>query len=170
MPRASLFIQRPEDASRHINMLARGLKQIGVAGAVAGAGCTVLAVFVSHYLGIRGNPSSTTPGVREMSGIVLVTWFLAVALLAFSSLYFLVGWGLAHQKRWARYAAAATFLGKVLLCVFLGRGSLPAMILFLTIASWDLYGLWVLLSKETRQLFSSSAASTAGVKPANLVT
>ena len=59
---------------------------------------------------------------------------------------------------------------KVLLCVWLGRGAVVAMIVFLLVAAWDFYGLWVLLSKETGQLFSSRETSQVGVKPANLVT
>jgi hypothetical protein len=57
-----------------------------------------------------------------------------------------------------------------LLCVWLGRGAVGAMIVFLLIAAWDFYGLWVLLSKETGQLFSSRETSQVSVKPANLVT
>jgi hypothetical protein len=44
------------------------------------------------------------------------------------------------------------------------------MIVFLVVAAWDLYGLWVLLSKETGELFTSPAPSQATSKPANLVT
>jgi hypothetical protein len=44
------------------------------------------------------------------------------------------------------------------------------MIVFLLVSGWDVYGLWVLLSKETGELFSSSQVSQASVKPANLVT
>jgi hypothetical protein len=175
MASGSLFIQRPEDALRHVEMLAKGLKKVAVAGWVGGAGCAALALLVSHYLGVRHTDSNAIPGFREMSGITLVVSFMATALLVFSSLYFLSGWGLAHQKSWARYSAAATFLAKVLLCVWLGRGSLASMIIFLMIAGWDFYGLWVLVSKETAQLLSPpqtslSEAQQAPVKPANLVT
>jgi hypothetical protein len=95
---------------------------------------------------------------------------MAIALLIFSSLYFVSGWGLSCQKMWARYAAAGTFVAKVLLCMWLGRATISAMIVFLLIASWDLYGLWVLLARETGQLFSSPQSSQASIKPANLVT
>jgi hypothetical protein len=170
MASGSFFIQRPEDAQRHVNLLAKGLKKVAVAGWVGGAGCTALAALVSHYLGIRHTESNAIPGFQELSGITLVTWFMAIALLVFSSLYYLAGWGLAHQKAWARYASAGTFLSKVLLCVWLGRGSIAAMFVFLVIASWDFYGLWVLLSKETAQFLSLRQAQQAPVKPANLVT
>jgi hypothetical protein len=114
--------------------------------------------------------SSAVPGARELSGVSLVAWFLAIALLVFSTLYLIAGWGLSHQKPWARYTATVTFLAKVLLCVWLGRGSLGAMIVFLFVAGWDLYGLWVLLAKETGQLLSSPVTNQRVVKPANLVT
>ena len=57
--------------------------------------------------------------------------------------------------------AAAMFLAKVLLCVWLGRGSIGAMIVFLIVAAWDIYGLWVLLAKESGQLFSSSQGTSS---------
>jgi hypothetical protein len=44
------------------------------------------------------------------------------------------------------------------------------MILFLLVAGLDLYGLWVLLARETGQLFASPATSQPNAKPANLVT
>jgi hypothetical protein len=52
------------------------------------------------------------------------------------------------------------------------------MFVFLMVAGLDLYGLWVLLSKETEQLFTAPAAhpdgnsqvTHASGKPANLVT
>ncbi|MGP0075223.1 MAG: hypothetical protein ACLPWF_25200 [Bryobacteraceae bacterium] len=175
MARGSLFIQRPEDALRHVTLLAKGLKKIALAGWVGGSSCAVLALLVGHYLGVRQTESNAIPGFREMSGITLVISFMASALLVFSSLYYVSGWGLDHQKNWARYFATGTLLAKVLLCVWLGRSSLAAMILFLLIASWDFYGLWVLLSKETAQLLSPQQTSLpqsqqAPVKPANLVT
>ena len=97
---------------------------------------------------------------------------MASALLVFSSLYYVSGWGLDHQKNWARYFATGTLLAKVLLCVWLGRSSLAAMILFLLIASWDFYGLWVLLSKEIPR--NSSARSKPAFRnhnklPSNLL-
>jgi hypothetical protein len=105
-----------------------------------------------------------------MSAISSVVWYIALALIVFSCLYLLVGPALAQQKPWARYAASGIFLAKVLLCVWMGRGSLRAMVVFLGISGWDLYGLWVLLSKETGQLFSSPQATQVTAKPANLVT
>jgi hypothetical protein len=77
---------------------------------------------------------------------------------------------LSHRKPWARYTAAAAFLAKLLLCVWLGRISLGAMIVFLSVTGLDFYGLWVLLSKETEQLLSSPKPTQASIKPANLVT
>jgi hypothetical protein len=52
----------------------------------------------------------------------------------------------------------------------MGRGSLRAMAVFIGISGWDFYGLWVLLAKETGQLFSSPQANQIAAKPANLVT
>ncbi len=95
---------------------------------------------------------------------------MAAVFFLFASLYFVAGWGLSHRKAWARYTAAATFIAKALLCVWLGRGSFGAMLVFLCIASWDFYGLWVLLSKETEQFLSSPKTTQASIKPANLVT
>lgn len=174
MASRSFFIQRHEDAVRHVDQLAKGLKKIAIAGWVAGAGCTVLALLVSHFIVTRGPQPNPVPGFQEISGITLVTWFMAIALLAFSTLYFISSWGLVRRKPWSRHAAAGTFLLKVILCVWLGRGTLAAMVVFLGIASCDLYGLWVLLSQETGQLFrspvQSSETTQAPAKPANLVT
>ena len=167
----SLLIHRREDALRHVNLLAKGLKKVALAGVVGGAGCGVMAVFLGHFLMTpAGSQSNPVPGFLELSGITFVATFMAIALLLFSGLYFISGWGLAKQMGWARYTAAATFMAKVLLCVWLGRASFAAMIVFLLIASLDFYGLWVLLSRETGQLFSSLDPSQPSVKPANLVT
>lgn len=154
MPSRSFFIQRPEDAQRHVDLLAKGLKKVAIAGWVGGAGCTALAALVSHFLVTRSTQPNSVPGFQEISGITFVTWFMALALLVFSTLYFMAGWGLVHHTKWARYTAAGVFIAKVLLCVWLGRGGFAAMFVFLLIASWDLYGLWVLLSDETGKLFS----------------
>jgi hypothetical protein len=179
MARGSFFIQNQDAAQRHVALLAKGLKKVAIAGWVGGAGCTALAALVSHFLVTGSTASNSIPGARETSSITLVTWFLALTLLFFSSLYYLSGWSLERQKSWSRYLAAGTFLAKVLLCAWLGRGSFSAMFVFLLIASWDFYGLWVLLSKQTGQFFSSPLsssktsapdASQAPVKPANLVT
>lgn len=158
----SFFIQTPEDALRHVDLLAKGLKKSAIVGLVGGAGCSGLALLVSHLLVPTGSQSNAVPGFREMSGIAFVAWFMAIALLVLSGLYLVAGWGLSHQKGWARYTAAGTFVLKVLLCVWLGRATIPAMIVFLFIASWDIYGLWVLLSRETGQLYASPKASPAG--------
>src|SRR5271157_2335151 len=170
MPSRSFFLQRPEDVQRHVTILAKGLKKVAYAGLAGGAGCGILAILLGHFLVTPGPQPNAIPGSQEISGITFVTWFMAIALLVFSSLYLVAGWGLSHQKGWARYTAAATFVAKVLLCVWLGRATVSAMIVFLFIASWDLYGLWVLLSKQTGQLFSSPQTNQPRVKPANLVT
>lgn len=166
MATRSFFIQSPEDARRHITLLASGLKKVAIAASVGGIGCTALAVLVTHFLVLRGTQSNPTPGFQETSAITLVAWSLAVGMLLFSGLYFVSGWALEKQKLWARYVAAGTFLLKILVCVWLGRGSVAAMIVFLLIASGDLYGLWVLLSKETGQLLQAEPAAD---KPTNLV-
>lgn len=158
MASSSFFIQRSEDARRHVNQLVKGLKQVAVGSLLGGIGCGVMAVLLGRFLG---------PEVQDSFGVAFVVWFLAAAFLLFACLYFVTARGLSRQKTWARPTGIATFLGKVLLCVWLGRRSAGAMIVFLLIASWDIYGLWVLLSTETGQLFRSSQAS---VKPANLVT
>jgi len=170
MASRSFFIQSQEAAQRHVALLARGLKSIAIVALVGGAGCAVMAILLDHFLGTPGPQPNAVPGARELSGITFVAWFMAAAMLLFSCLYFVAGWGLSRRKAWARYAAAATFVAKVLLCVWLGRGSLGAMLVFLVIASWDFYGLWVLLSKETEQFLSSPKTTQASIKPANLVT
>jgi hypothetical protein len=167
---AGPFVQNREDARRHLDLLVKGLRKVAWAGLAGGAGCGALAILVAHFLVTPGPQSSAIPGARELSGISFVAWFMTIALLAFSTLYLIAGWGLSHQKSWGRYMAAAVFLAKVLLCLWLGRGSIGAMIVFLVVAAWDLYGLWVLLSKETGELFTSPAPSQATTKPANLVT
>jgi hypothetical protein len=172
MSSGSFFLPSSEAALRHVNLLAKMLKKVAIAGWISGAGCTALAVFVGRFFVIMNSPQTAVgvPGAREISGITLITWFMAIALLVFSSLYYVAGWGLAQQKSWARYTAAATFTLKVLLCVWLGRGSVAAMIVFLAVAGLDLYGLWVLLSKEAGLLFGAPQSSQAAIKPANLVT
>jgi hypothetical protein len=155
----SFFVQTPEDARRHVNLLASSLKKVALAGLIGGAGCGVLALLLGHFLVPPSVQSTAVPGTRELSGISFVAWFMTVALLVFSALYFISGWGLAQQKPWARYTAAATFIFKVLVCVWLGRGSIGAMVVFLMVAGWDVYGLWVLLSKGTAQVFSSPPVS-----------
>jgi hypothetical protein len=162
MASSSFFIQRQEDALRHVNLLAKGLKKVALAGWVGGAGCSALALMLTHFLVPAGPASNPVPGSHEISGVTFVTWFMATALIVFSSLYYVTGWALARQKQWARYAGAATFLSKILLCVWLGRGSVGAMAVFLLISVWDMYGLWVLLAKETGQLFASSEATHVG--------
>ena len=153
------LIQTHEDALRHIDLLTKGLKKLAWAGLAGGTGCGVLALLVGHFLAPHNAQSAAIPGTRELTGVLLVAWFMATALLGFSILYLIAAWGLSHQKSWARYAAAGVFLAKVLLCVWLGRGSIAAMMVFLLFASWDLYGLWVLLSKQTGHLFTSSQVS-----------
>jgi hypothetical protein len=171
MASRSFFIQCPEDALRHVNLLAIGLKKLAIAGLVGGTGCSILALLLGHILVTPSPQSNAIPGFREMSGVTFVAMFMALAFLVFSSLYLVVGRGLSQQKAWARYTGAATFVAKVLLCVWLGRATISAMTVFLFIASWDLYGLWVLLSKETAHLFrSNQRTSQASIKPANLVT
>jgi ABC-type multidrug transport system permease subunit len=170
MASRSFFIQSSEDAQRHIALLAKGLKTVAKIALVGGAGCGVLAILLSHFLVTPHPQPNAVPGVQELSGIAFVAWFMATTMLLFACLYFVSGWGLSHRKPWARYTAAATFVAKVLLCVWLGRGSAGAMIVFLVIASGDFYGLWVLLSKETEQFLSSPKATQASIKPANLVT
>jgi hypothetical protein len=166
---ASFFIQDPDKALRHVNLLAKGLKKVAIAGWVAGLSSTVLALLLNRFVVTPGPQASATPGFRELSGIAFVAWSLAIALLGFSTLYFVSGWGLAHQKNWGRYAAAGTFVLKVLFCLWLGRATLSATLVFLFISSCDIYGLWVLLSKETGQLFSVPQPNQAQIKPANLV-
>ncbi len=165
----SFFIQDRDKALRHITLLAKGLKKVAIAGWVGGAGATLLALMLSHFVISPGPQSVATPGFRELSGISFVAWFLAIAMLVFSTLYYISGWGLANQKSWARYSAAGTFMLKILLCVWLGRGTLGAMVVFLLIASCDIYGLWVLLSKQTADLLQAPQSNQARIKPANLV-
>jgi hypothetical protein len=168
MARGSIFIQRHEDAVRHVALLAKGLKKVAMVGAVGGLGCTALAMFLTHVLIPPNAHGNAIPGAHEMSGITFVTWFMALALLFFSSLYYVAGWGLANQKGWGRYVGAAAFLLKAMLCIWLGRSSVQTMVVFLFVATWDFYGLWVLLSKETAHLFTSPEVRTATVKPADL--
>ena len=153
------LVQSPEDALRHVDLLTKGLKKLAWAGMAGGAGCAVLAFLVGQFLAPHATLASPVPGTQELTGVLLVAWFMAAALLGFSALYLIAGWGLSHQKPWARYTAAAVFLAKVLLCLWLGRSSIGAMVALLFIASWDLYGLWVLVSRGTGQLFASSRTS-----------
>jgi hypothetical protein len=170
MASGSFFVKSPEDALRHLSQLVQGLKKVAVAGIIGAVVCGVMAMLLSRFLAPSGHKSNAPTGFPEMSAISSVIWYIGLALIVFSCLYFIVGWGLAQRKLWARYAATGTFLLKVLLCVWMGRGSLRAMVVFIGISGWDLYGLWVLLSKETGQLFSSPQASQITAKPANLVT
>jgi hypothetical protein len=166
----SIFIQSPEDAARHVNHLAAGLRRFAISGWISGAACTALALFISHYLTGVITRAGAAPGPGPTSGIAFLAWVMAIALLVFSTLYFIAGWGLAQKKPWSRYAAAGTFLLKTLLCIWVGLNSPAAMIIFLLLAGWDIYGLWVLMSKETGQLLSAPHATQASVNPANLAT
>lgn len=166
MASRSFFLQRPEDALRHLNLLAKSLKKLALVGFVGGAGCSVMALLLRSFLVSPAPLPNAPPGLREMSGITLVASFMAIALLAFSALYFVSGWGLSHQKAWGRYIASGTFLVKLLLCVWLGRATFSSMFVFLLIASWDIYGLWVLLSKTTGQLFVLPQTNQTRAKPA----
>jgi hypothetical protein len=170
MASRSFFIQSPEDAQRHFALLLKGLKSVAVVALVGGAGCGFMAILLSHFLAAPSTQSNAVSGPQLLSGISFFAWFMAAAMLVFSGLYFVAGWGLSHRKPWARYTAAAAFLAKLLLCVWLGRVSVGAMIVFLCIAGLDFYGLWVLLSKETEQYLSSPKTTQASIKPANLVT
>jgi hypothetical protein len=157
-----LFIQRREDAVRHVNALAKGLKQVGMVGVASGAVCGVMAVLLGRVLNTQPH-SSSVPGSHGMSGFTLVAVIMATALIVLSCLYLVAGWGLSLQKSWARYTAAATFTLKLVLCLWLGHVSIGAMVIFLMVSAWDIYGLWVLLSKQTGQLFSSPQVSQAPV-------
>jgi uncharacterized membrane protein len=169
MTRGSFFLQTPEEARRHVTLLEKGLKKVGWTGMVGGAGCGMIAMLLGRFMTLSGPQSSGIPGARELSGVSLVAWFLTIGLLFFSILYLVASWGLSHQKSWARYMAASVFLLKVLVCVWLGRGSIGAMCIFLFVAAWDFYGLWVLLAKETGHLFSSPALPPAFESPTTKV-
>jgi|ERR1700733_10825646 hypothetical protein len=170
MASRSFFIQSPEDAQHHFALLLKGLRSVAIVALVGGAGCGVMAILLGHFLAVPSPQSNAVAGAQLLSGIAVIAWFMAAAMLVFSGLYFVAGWGLSHRKPWARYTAAAAFLAKLLLCAWLGRVSLGAMIVFLCIAGLDFYGLWVLLSKETEQFLSSPKTTQASIKPANLVT
>lgn len=170
MATGSLFLRNQEHALRHVTLLAKGLRKVAIAGLVGGVGCGVIAALLGRFLEAPASSSNAIPGFHELSGIGFVAAFMATALIGFSVLYLIAGWGLSHQKPWARYMAAGTFLLKVLLCVWLGRSSFGSMFIFLLVASWDIYGLWVLLSKETGLLFTTPETSQVSGKPANLVT
>jgi len=162
MAGGSFFIQRPEAAVRHLEILTQGLKKVALAGFVSGGGCVVLALLVGRSLGAYNVHASDNPGGMAISGMSLVIWFMALALIVFSSLYLIVSWGLARRTTWSRHAASIVFVLKVLLCVWLGRTSPGVMFIFLLISTFDLYGLWVLLSKETGQLFASPESTQPG--------
>jgi len=166
----SLFVQSPDDALRHVNLLAKGLKQAAIAGSAGAAACGALGFMLNRFTLVHQSGSSVVLPVHEISRIVLAAWTLAIAMLVFSTLYFIAGWGLSRQKEWSRFAAAATFLLKIVLCGWFGHTSLRAALFFLLIAAWDIYGLWVLLAKETGQLLISPEPGRTAVKPANLAT
>lgn len=164
MARETFSIQNPADALRHLQILTQGLKRIAIPGMISGVGCAVIAVLLGRFLG------SNRPGSSDGFGLTPIAWFLAAALIVISSLYLVIAWGLAHHVKWARHAAAIVFILKIALCFWFGLASLSALVILLLFSSVDIYGLWVLLSKETGQLFSSPHASQASPKPANLVT
>jgi hypothetical protein len=190
MDSGSFFIQTPENARRHFEQLTSGLKKVAFVSLVGGLCCCALGVFFSRFLAPAGPQPSAVPVSNQNSGVASAAWYIAIALLAMAGLYLVASWGLGRRKPWARYTAAGTFLVKALLCLWLGRVSLGAMVMFLFLASWDFYGLWVLLAKETGQLFASpqslrpatvpsdpdtvhgttKASVKPAVKPANLVT
>jgi hypothetical protein len=166
----SFFIRSPEAAQRHVTQLLKILRSVAVGAIVGGAGCGIMALLLGYLMAAPSTQSNAVQGPQLLSGISFIAWFIAAAMLLFSGLYFVAGWGLSHRKPWARYTAAAIFLAKLLLCVWLGRTSVGTMIVFLSVAGLDVYGLWVLLSKETEQFLSSPKTTQANIKPANLVT
>jgi hypothetical protein len=155
MDSGSFFIQTPGDARRHVEQLINGLKKVAFVSLVGGLCCSALAMFFSRFLAPAGPQPSADSGLNQNSGVTFAAWCIAIALLVMAALYLVAAWGLGRRKPWARYTAAGTFLVKVLLCLWLGRASFGAMIMFLFLASWDFYGLWVLLAKETGHLFVS---------------
>ena len=79
--------------------------------------------------------------ILSMVGTALVTFLLGFSLPAV-----LTGIGLLYFKRWAR------ILGIVLSAI--------ALLGFPWLTLFGIYGLWVLFSKETERLFSSSGPNT----------
>jgi hypothetical protein len=178
MAASTFFLQRPrlhpDDARRHLGLLVRGLKNIAYVGWSSAAGCTFLALLIGRFLFTRPTQPGTVSDFQGLSAIVFVAWFMAIAMLVFSTLYFVSGFGLARQKTWAHYMASVTFMTKILLCLALGRISIRAMLVFLVISSWDFYGLWVSLSAPVAQLFSRQVegipeSTQAEAKPVNLI-
>jgi hypothetical protein len=165
MDSSAFFIQRPQTARRHLDLLVKALRQIAIVGWIGGGAYTLLALFVSRFLGLNSFHPDGKPGSMELSGMTFITWFIAIGLLLFSTLYYVAGRGLSQQKAWARYLAAITFLIKALICVWLGRHSILGMVIFLGIAALDFYGLWVLLSNETARLFTSGSQSAPSFSP-----
>jgi hypothetical protein len=150
----NFFIHTPENALRHVDMLANGLAKVAILGWCGAAACSALAIFFHRLLAPSSLQTNAAPGWQQTSDVSLNAWFLAIGLFLFSSLYFVTARGLRQKKPWARYMGAAAFLLKILLCLWLGRSSVVAIVFFLSVASWDFYGLWVLLAKETGQLFT----------------
>jgi hypothetical protein len=165
MDSSTFFIQRPETARRHLDLLVKALRQVAIVGWIGGAVYTIMALLVIRFLGFTSFHPSSMPGSRELSGMTFIASSIAIGLLLFSTLYYVASRGLAQQKVWARYLAAITFLIKALICVWLGRHSILGMVIFLGIGALDFYGLWVLLSAETARLFNSGSEPARSLSP-----
>ena len=149
-----LFVQSPEDARRHLEQLIAGLKKAGIGGLALSAVCTALAMFLTRLV----SPTAATSGLNGVGSVALVAWWMAGALAFFSVMYIVSSYGLANRKGWARYFAAGAFALKIVLCLWLGRASLAASLLLLSMVILDVYGLWILLGKETGALFAPASA------------
>lgn len=153
----SFFIQRPADARLHLGRLTAGLKRLAVVGLVVAGCCGLIAILLGwQFLDLTYRPHPNDGlGILGIFGLAFLAGAATVVLVGFSALYLVLSWSLARRWKWSRYAGRVIFSLKILLSVFLGLSSPQTMIAFLVVASWDLYGLWVMLSKGTEQLFTS---------------
>ena len=124
----------------HVKVLGALQIAMGTLGLFAAVVLVLVFGVASSAVGMSGDPDSTIAlPIIGVTGVALVTFLVVLSLPGI-----IIGIGLIQRRPWARIAGIVLSI--------LGLMMVP----FGTIVG--AYGLWVLFSKETEQLFSVSAA------------
>ena len=124
----------------HVKVLGALQIAMGALGLFAAVVLVLVFGVASSAVGMSGDPDSTIAlPIIGVTGVALVTFLVVLSLPGI-----IIGIGLIQRRPWARIAGIVLSI--------LGLMMVP----FGTIVG--VYGLWVLFSKETEQLFSVSAA------------
>ena len=124
----------------HVKVLGALQIAMGTLGLFAAVVLVLVFGVASSAVGMSGDPDATIAlPIIGVTGVALVTFLVGLSLPGV-----IIGIGLIQRRPWARVAGIVLSI--------LGLMMVP----FGTIVG--VYGLWVLFSKETEQLFSVSAA------------